>query len=471
MGIDYDQKTGNNNSTTAAAQVFSVEPGLLKADQQIVPTSAHTIDHDSWKQVGLLLVTSFNCGYILSFSNLMLVPLGWTWGITCLIVIALFTFYSSWLLAGFHFIDGQRFIRYRDLMGFVFGRKMYYVTWVLQFFTLVMGNMGFILLGGRALKEINSEFINYHIGDGITSTAPTNGPLRLQYFIIITGAVYFLFAFMVPTISAMRRWLGISFIFTFTYIGILVVILVKDGKANDSRNDRNFKIKGNQVDKVFNAFGAIAAILVCSAPALLPEIQSTLRKPAVKNMRKALSLQFTIGLAFYYGVSILGYWTYGSMVSEYLPKELSGPKWAKIVINALQFLQSIIAQHMFIAPVHEALDTKYMKLDESMDSMSNVKRRLILRAGIFGANTFITAAFPFMGDFVNLFGSFTLFPLTLVFPSMLFLKIKGKKAGIAHKTWHWANIVVFSLVAVVTTASAVKLIVNNVKVYHFFADN
>ncbi|KAI3840907.1 hypothetical protein MKW98_010637 [Papaver atlanticum] len=460
---DYDQKTSNNN-TNSAAQVFGVEPSLVKADQQITPTSAHTIDHDSWKQVGLLMVTSFNCGYILSFSNLMLVPLGWTWGITCLIVIALFTFYSSWLLAGFHFIDGQRFIRYRDLMGFVFGRKMYYATWILQFFTLVMGNMGFILLGGRALKEINSEFINDH--GGITSTSP----LRLQYFIIITGAVYFVFAFMVPTISAMRRWLGISFIFTFTYIGILLVILVKDGKANDFRNNRNYKIKGNQVDKVFNAFGAIAAILVCSAPALLPEIQSTLRKPAVKNMRKALSLQFTIGLAFYYGVSILGYWAYGSTVSEYLPRELSGPKWAKVVINALQFLQSIISQHMFIAPVHEALDTKYMKLDERMDSMSNVKRRLILRAAIFGANTFITAAFPFMGDFVNLFGSFTLFPLTLVFPSMLFLKIKGKKAGIGHKAWHWANIVVFSLVAVVTTASAVKLIVNNVKVYHFFAD-
>jgi hypothetical protein len=28
-------------------------------------------------RVGLLLVTSFNCAYVLIFSNLMLVPLGW----------------------------------------------------------------------------------------------------------------------------------------------------------------------------------------------------------------------------------------------------------------------------------------------------------------------------------------------------------------------------------------------------------
>lgn len=32
------------------------------------------------------------------------------------------------------------------------GRKMYYFTWFLQFTTLLLCNMGFILLGARALK-------------------------------------------------------------------------------------------------------------------------------------------------------------------------------------------------------------------------------------------------------------------------------------------------------------------------------
>lgn len=70
--------------------------------------------------------------------------------------------------------------------------------------------------------------------------------------------------------------------------------------------------------------------------------------PAVKNMRKALHLQFSVGLAFYYGVSIAGYWAYGSSVSEYLPADLSGPKWAKILINSVVFTQSIISQHVRI---------------------------------------------------------------------------------------------------------------------------
>lgn len=34
---------------------------------------------------------------------------------------------------------------------------MYYLTWFLQFTTLLLGSMGFILLGGRALKVYHSR--------------------------------------------------------------------------------------------------------------------------------------------------------------------------------------------------------------------------------------------------------------------------------------------------------------------------
>ncbi|KAF3438661.1 hypothetical protein FNV43_RR21425 [Rhamnella rubrinervis] len=299
------------------SQSLSIEQGLEnggghQAREYVLP-SAHTIDHDSWQQVGLMLVTSFNCGYILSFQIL-----------------------------SFHFFNGQRFIRYRDLMGHHFGREMYYVTWIFQFMTIILGNTGFILLGGRGLKEINSVF--------------SDNPLRLQYFIIITGVAYCVFAIFIPTMSDMRIWLGPSTIVTFTYIVILLVLLAKDvGKSTNTKQD--YDIKGSKVEKVFNGFSAISAIVVCNNPGLLPEIQSTLRKPAVTNMRKALYLQFTVGLVVYYGVSVLGYWAYGSTVSEYLPEELSGPRWVKVLINSTVFLQSIVSQHMFIAPVHEALDT------------------------------------------------------------------------------------------------------------------
>ena len=90
-------------------------------------------------------------------------------------------------------------------------------------------------------------------------------------------------------------------------------------------------------------------------------MQSTLRKPEVSNMRKALSMQYTVGLVFYYGVSIAGYWAYGSEVSEYLPNQLSGPRWVKVLINTAIFLQSIVSQH-----VSNANDDSTMKSGHSI---------------------------------------------------------------------------------------------------------
>jgi len=126
-------------------------------------------------------------------------------------------------------------------------------------------------------------------------------------------------------------------------------------------------------------------------------------------MRPALAVQYTAGAAAYYGVSAAGYWAYGSAVSEYLPDELSGPRWAVVLINAAAFLQSVVSQHMFTAPVHEALD---MRLHEGTSSRYNLTRRLCARGLVLGFNVFVAALFPFMGDFVNLFGSFALVPLT-----------------------------------------------------------
>ncbi|KAD5507692.1 hypothetical protein E3N88_15395 [Mikania micrantha] len=236
-----------------------------------------------------------------------------------------------------------------------------------------------------------------------------------------------------------------------------------------SNRDKEYQIIGNNASKMFNGFCAISAIVACNSAGIIPEIQSTLRMPAVENMRKALHLQFSVGLAFYYGVSIAGYWSYGSSVSEYLPENITGPTWAKVIINLVVFTQSVISQHVFIAPVHEALDTKFLILDKGIHSRENIIRLLCLRALLFTLNTLVAAALPFMGDFVNLLGSFLLIPLTFVFPSMIFIKVKRESAKI-KKLWHLAIIMVFSLLTMITTVAAVRLIVKNISKYYLFAD-
>ncbi|KNA16984.1 hypothetical protein SOVF_084580 isoform B [Spinacia oleracea] len=425
---------------------LNIETSSIIKDDQIKlkedPASAHTIGNDSWQQVSLLMVTTFNSGWIMSFPNVMLVPLGWAWGIIVLVLIGFMSAYGNWLLAGFHFIQGERFIRYRDIMGFLFGKKMYYVTWLIQFSLFFLGNMGFILLGGRALKEINLVF--------------SDTTMRLQYFIIITALVYLMFSFAVPNLSALRVWLGASTILTFGYVVLVFVTVVNDGK---SKRHIDYEVKGSTMDKVFNALGAVSAIVLSNNSGMIPEIQSTLRKPAIKNMKKVLCAQFTLALMVYYGVTIVGYWAYGSEVPDYLPKAITGPKWAKVLINSAVFLTNVISQHMFLQPVHEALDTKFLKVEEGTYSRENIKRRFVLRSFLFTVNTVVAAALPFMGYFINVLGSFTLVSLTFIFPSIIFIKVKGKSARTVQKAWHWTIIFVFTLIAAATTISAFRSVV------------
>jgi proton-coupled amino acid transporter len=112
----------------------------------------------------------------------------------------------------------------------------------------------------------------------------------------------------------MRMWCGISAFFTTIYI----VISMKLSISN--------------------------AIIFANNTGMIPELQGTLKQPAIRNMQKVLYFQFSVGLSFYYGMAIIGYWAYGSSVSEYLLHNVRGPKWEKVLANATVFVQTIISQ-------------------------------------------------------------------------------------------------------------------------------
>lgn len=72
----------------------------------------------------------------------------------------------------------------------------------------------------------------------------------------------------------------------------------------------------------------------------------------MKNMRKAMYLQYTVGLLVYYGVCLIGYWAYGTQATQYLPNQLGGRMWIQVLINVAVFLQSIISQHVSLILIY-----------------------------------------------------------------------------------------------------------------------
>lgn len=418
-----------------------------------IPDTAHLISHDSWFQVGFILTTGINSSYVLGYSGTIMVPLGWIAGVVGLIVATVVSLYANSLVAKLHEFGGKRHIRYRDLAGFIYGRKAYSLTWALQYVNLFMINTGYIILAGQALKAVYVLFKD-------------DDTMKLPYFIAMSGVVCAMFAIGIPHLSALRIWLGFSTFFSLVYIVIAIVLSVQDGIKAPARD---YSILGTPTSKIFTTIGAAANLVFAFNTGMLPEIQATVRQPAIKNMMKALYFQFTVGVLPMYIVTFVGYWAYGSSTSTYLLNSVNGPVWVKVLANISSFLQTVIALHIFASPMYEYLDTRY-GIKGSPLAIRNLSFRITVRGGYLAINTFVAALLPFLGDFMSLTGAVSTFPLTFILANHMYMVAKDNKLTAVQKSWHWLNVCFFGCMSLAASVAALRLIAVDSKTYHLFAD-
>ncbi|KAK9105056.1 hypothetical protein Scep_021900 [Stephania cephalantha] len=317
--------SSSSSSSSSTKHLHPVEDGGGDA----VPDTAHQISQDSWFQVGFVLTTGINSAYVLGYSGTVMVPLGWIGGTIGLVLATALSLYANILVAKLHEFGGKRHIRYRDLAGHVYGRKIYSLTWALQYVNLFMINTGYIILAGQALKAVYVLFRDDHI-------------LKLPYFIAMAGFVCAIFAFAIPHLSALGFWLGFSTAFSLIYIISAIILSFQNGM---DAPPREYDVPGSSGSKIFTTVGAAANLVFAFNTGMLPEIQATVKQPVVENMKKALYFQFTVGVLPMYAVTFMGYWAFGSSTSSYLLNSISGPAWVKIMANLAAFLQTVIALH------------------------------------------------------------------------------------------------------------------------------
>ncbi|KAL0402860.1 UNVERIFIED_CONTAM: Proline transporter 1 [Sesamum radiatum] len=455
-----------------------------------MPETAHEISNDSWFQVGFVLTTGINSAYVLGYSGAVMVPLGWIGGVIGLILATLVSLYANALVAKLHEYGGKRHIRYRDLAGFIYGRRAYSLTWGLQYANLFMINVGYIILAGNALKAVYVLFRDDH-------------EMKLPYFIILAGIACGLFAIAIPHLSALRIWLAFSTIFSLVYIVVGFALALKDGMKAPPRD---YSIPGTKVSRIFTTIGAAANLVFSFNTGMLPEIQATVRPPVVGNMMKALYFQFSVGVVPMYAIIFAGYWAYGSNTSTYLLNNVNGPIWLKAVANFSAFLQTIIALHVKHRPYSRLifrkdlsnmlirkylltpylslpracfrslqvrctsiLDTKY-RIKGSALAIRNLSFRILVRGGYLAITTFVSALLPFLGDFMSLTGAVSTFPLTFILANHMYLVAKKNKLSSLQKSWHWLNVVFFSCLSLAALVAAIRLIIVDSKTYHVFAD-
>ncbi|KAJ0101527.1 hypothetical protein Patl1_06516 [Pistacia atlantica] len=447
-----------------SSEVVDSYNGKVHDDE--VPETAHQISTDSWFQVGFVLTTGINSAYVLGYSAAVMVPLGWIFGVIALIAATAISLDANILIAKLHEFGGKRRIRYRDLAGYLYGRRAYSLTWGLQYVNLFMINTGYIILSGEALKAAYVLFFNDHA-------------MKLPYFIAIAGFVCALFAIGIPHLSALGVWLGVSTFCSMVYIIIAIVLSVQDGiKAPP----RDYSIPGSTTSKIFTTIGACASVVFAFNTGMLPEIQlpltshrvdialvATIRQPVVENMLKSLYFQFSVGVLPLYAVTFVGYWAYGSNTTTYLLNSVNGPVWMKTAANIAAFLQSVIALHIFASPMYEYLDTRFGIKGRAL-SVHNLSFRIGVRGGYLTINTFVAALLPFLGDFMSLTGAISTFPLTFILANHMYLVAKKTKLSSLGKLWRWFNVCFFCCLAVTAAIAALRLIAVDSKTYNLFAD-
>ncbi|XP_047091346.1 probable proline transporter 2 isoform X1 [Lolium rigidum] len=447
-------------SMPAAEKVIAVDDDAKNGrgdeldDLPVDDGTKHQISVDPWYQVGFVLTTGVNSAYVLGYSGSVMVPLGWVGGTVGLLLAAAVSMYANALLGRLHLLGGKRHIRYRDLAGHIYGRKMYGLTWALQYVNLFMINTGFIILAGQALKALYLLIKD-------------DGAMKLPYCIAVSGFVCALFAFGIPYLSALRIWLGFSTVFSLIFIVAASVLSLRDGVRSPPRD---YSIPGEGPDRVFTTIGASASLVFAYNTGMLPEIQATIRPPVVKNIEKALWFQFTIGVVPIYAVVFIGYWAYGNETSSYLLNSVNGPVWVKAVANLSAFLQTVIALHIFASPMYEYLDTRFGSSEGGPFAFHNVMFRVGVRGGYLTVNTLVAAMLPFLGDFMSLTGALSTFPLTFVLANHMYLVANRHRLSSLQKSWHWLNVIGFTVLAITAAVAALRLIAKDSKTYHIFAD-
>ncbi|XP_052169928.1 GABA transporter 1-like isoform X2 [Diospyros lotus] len=442
------------------------QQGIAAADNNRLYSEAEGTNSSSekargtWKHAAFHVATTIATPAAYAPLPFAVASLGWIFGVASLVGATLTTWYSSILIASLWQWNGKKQTTYRDLAGSIYGSGGY---WSIAFFQQVASlgnNIAIQIAAGTSLKAVYKYY-------------QKDGTLTLQHFIIIFGA-FELFLSQLPDIHSLRWVNALCTFSTVGFAGTTIGVTIYDGKKID-RKSVSHSLQGSSLTKTFNAFNALGAIAFSFGDAMLPEIQSTMREPAKKNMYKGVSTAYSIIVLTYWQLAFLGYWAFGSQVKPYIVASLTNPKWTSVMANLFAVIQISGCFQIYCRPTYAYFEERM--LSSKQTSSAPVRKhliRLIFTSVYMLLISLVAAAMPFFGDFVAICGAIGFTPLDFVFPVLAYMKA-GRSRTPRNVTLQrlllLLNLTIvawFSVVAVLGCIGAVRLIVEDVRTYKFF---
>uniref|UniRef100_A0A6N2LBP7 Amino acid transporter transmembrane domain-containing protein n=1 Tax=Salix viminalis TaxID=40686 RepID=A0A6N2LBP7_SALVM len=414
----------------------------------------------TWKHAAFHVATTIATPAAYAPLPFALASLGWRLGVSSLVGATLATWYSSLLIASLWRWNGKKQITYRHLAESIFG---FWGYWSIAFFQQVASlgnNIAIQIAAGSSLKAV---YKHYH----------KEGTLTLQHFIIFFGA-FELFLSQLPDIHSLRWVNALCTFSTIGFAGTAIGVTLYNGENMD-RKSVSYSVQGSSSFKRFKAFNALGVIAFSFGDAMLPEIQSTVKEPAKRNMYKGVSAAYTVIILTYWQLAFCGYWAFGSEVQPYILASLTFPEWTIVMANLFAVIQISGCYQIYCRPTYAYFEKNMLRSNTASHfPLKNHLIRLVCTSIYIVLITLIAAAMPFFGDFVSICGAIGFTPLDFVFPAIAYLKSgrmpKNTELRISVQILNLAIATWFSVVAVLGCIGAVRFIVEDIKTYKFFHD-
>jgi len=383
--------------------------------------------------------------------------LGWSAGVTVMILSWVITLYTLWQMVEMHeMVPGKRFDRYHELGQHAFGERL--GLWIVvpqQLLVEVSLVIVYMVTGGQSLKKFHDVICDGHCKD-----------IKLTYFIMIFASAQFVLS-QLPDFNSIS---GVSFtaaVMSLSYSTIAWGASVHKGRESDVDYSLRATTTPGKVFGVLAGLGTVA--FAYSGHNVVLEIQATIpstpEKPSKKPMWKGVVVAYIIVAICYLPVSFVGYWVFGNAVDEDILITLNRPRWLIAAANMMVVIHVIGSYQVYAMPVFDMMETVLVK---KLRFRPGLRLRLVSRTVYVAFTMFVGITFPFFDGLLSFFGGFAFAPTSYYLPCIIWLIIKKPRRFSLSWFINWICIVLGVLLMIVSPIGGLRNIILKAKTYKFY---
>ncbi|XP_020208495.1 amino acid permease 6 [Cajanus cajan] len=469
------------------ARNFSIESPGNDVFSSKYDDDGHVKRTGTWVTASAHIVTAVIGSGVLSLAWAV-AQLGWIVGPTILTVFSAITLVTSFMLSDCYRypdpVHGSRNPRYMEMVKNVLGGIQCQLCGWAQYIILFGTSIGYTITASISMVAIKRSNCFHKHGHEAKCHA-ANYP-----FMIIFAVVEILIS-QIPDFHELSGLSILAAIMSFGYATIGVGLsIAKIAEGGNHATSLTGVIVGEDVtsqQKLWNTFQAIGNIAFAYGFSMvIVEIQDTLKSSPPENqaMKKATATGISITTLFYMLCGLLGYEAFGNKAPGNF---LTGfgfyePYWLVDIGNVFIVIHLVGAYQVFSQPIFTLVEGWCAKRWPESNFMAKEYHVRIPLVGTYRVNAFrviwrtlyviltsvVAILLPFFNSIVGLLGAVSFWPLTVYFPTEMYLV----RAKVPKFSVIWIGVKLLSgfclIVTLVAAAGSIEGIITDLKTYDPF---